>query len=247
MSHNYPGKIVITGASGGIGSRLVSEFLKSGTRDLICQYRSHFEPLRSVFKEYGLDSDQYCFQADLTKEEEVQGLRSFATRGSANIWGLINLAGASGNGMSWKLSTSDFKEIVDANLLTTFLACREFIPLMRSANRGRILNISSVVAFDGVVGASHYCSAKAGIVGLTKALAHELANKNITVNALALGYFEYGLINEVPEELLAQIKERIPLKSFGKIESISGMVNYLLDESSSYTTGQVVHINGGLY
>jgi 3-oxoacyl-[acyl-carrier protein] reductase len=107
--------------------------------------------------------------------------------------------------------------------------------------------MSSVVAFSGVAGASHYASAKAGIVGLTRALSAELSNKNITVNALALGYFGYGMINTIPPALKDQIQQKIPIGRFGQIEELGGLMEFLLSEKSSYLTGQVLHLNGGIY
>lgn len=243
----YPGGIVITGASGGIGSQLTDYLIRTGTRDIVCQYRSSPDPLLSVLSQHGMDPLKHSFRADLTDEGEVRALAAFAQENLGRVWGTINLAGASENGLSWKLTKNAFSKIIDANLLTTFLVCKEFIPSMRAAAGGRIINVSSVIAFTGIVGASHYCAAKAGIVGFTKAIAAELAGKNITANSLALGYFKYGLIEDVPADMLDQILARVPVKRLGTIEEIGGIVRYLLDESSAFTTGQVMHVNGGLY
>ena len=164
-----------------------------------------------------------------------------------SIWGVINLAGGSSNSMSWKLSKIDFMSIIEQNLLSTFLCSKQFIPSMRKNKEGRLINISSIVAFSGIAGASHYCSAKAGVIGLTKALALELAPSNVTVNAIALGYFNYGLINQVSPELQEKLKSNIPLKRFGDIIELYGALIFLLNDAGAYTTGQVLHINGGLY
>lgn len=243
----YPGGIVITGASGGIGSQLTDYLIRNGTRNLVCQYRSDPTALLSILSQHGMDPEKHAFKADLTDEEQVRALAAFAHKNLGTIWGIVNLAGASENGLSWKLSKDAFTRIIEANLVTTFLVCREFIPSMRTTEGGRIINVSSVIAFTGVVGASHYCAAKAGIAGFTKAIALELAGKNITANTLALGYFKYGLIEDVPADMLTQIVARVPVKRLGAIEEIGGIVRYLLDESSGFTTGQVMHVNGGLY
>ncbi len=161
------------------------------------------------------------------------------------LWGLVNLAGASTNGMSWKLAAEDFRRVTEDNLVSTFLTTKAFLPEMRNAGRGRIVNISSIVGHTGVPGAAHYCAAKAGIDGFTRATALEVANKNITVNSISLGYFEYGLIEQVPKEQVDAIRAAIPLKRLGKAEDIGALLAYLLSADSGFMTGQTIHLNGG--
>ena len=239
--------ILITGAAGGIGLSLVEYFLESGNRDIVCQYRTPNSKLTDLFTKYDLDFRKHTYQADLIDETQVSSLHSHINIHFGKIWGVINLAGASSNGMSWKLSKEDFSKIVNNNLMTTFLVSKEFIPEMREQNGGRIINVSSVVGFTGAVGASHYSAAKAGIIGLTKSMALELASKNITVNALGLGYFEYGLINHLSPAIQEDVKAKTPVKRFGKGSEIGGAINFLLSDEGSFTTGQVMHINGGIY
>lgn len=239
--------VVLTGASGGIGLALTDHLLAEGFTQLACQYRTSPDELFDTVRRHGLDPQQHCFRADLADEDAA---RSFAHDVGARFgtpWGLINLAGSSSNGVSWKLSLEDFQRVLNDNLLSTFLACREFIPGMREAGGGRIVNVSSVVAFTGVAGASHYCSAKAGIVGFSKAIARELISRNITVNAMALGYFDYGMLYTVPDDLREGIRKQIPAGRFGSAAEIGETVSHLLSDGSAYTTGQVLHINGGMY
>ena len=118
---------------------------------------------------------------------------------------------------------------------------------MRAAGGGRIVNTSSVVAFTGVAGASHYCAAKAGVVGFTKSIARELVSKHVTANVLALGYFDYGMLYTVPENLREGIREQIPARRFGTAAEIGGTLIHLLSDEGAYTNGQVLHINGGMY
>ena len=239
--------ILITGSNGGVGSRLVKYLLDSGARNLACHYRSGRERVAETLRQSGLDPETHLFQAELTDEAQVKSMRLQIERRLGSVTSLVNVAGASTNGVSWKLSLAAFMDIVNSNLVSAFLCSREFIPSMRERSWGRIINFSSIVGFTGVAGASHYCAAKAGLVGLTKALALELANKNITVNAIALGYFSFGLINDVPAELQAQIRARIPVGRFGEANDIGSTVKLLLDEESAFLTGQVVHLNGGQF
>jgi 3-oxoacyl-[acyl-carrier protein] reductase len=239
--------IVLTGASGGIGVALTDYLIEQGTRNLALQYRSSPESLFELLERHGMDPQEHCFQADLSKEQDARAFGEAVRAHLGTPWGVINLAGATSNGLSWKLSLDDFQQVLASSLVSTFLVCREFIPAMREAQGGRIVNISSVVAFSGVAGASHYAAAKAGVVGFTKAIARELSSRGITANALALGYFDYGMLYTVPEDLREGIREQIPAGRFGTAAEIGGTILHLLSDQGGFTTGQVLHVNGGMY
>ena len=247
MTQLFPGPIVITGANGGLGSTLVSDLLDAGITNLACQYRSGVDTIAGILAEHGLNPVDHLFQAELTREEDVLALQSAIESRLGAPWGLVNLAGGSSNAMSWKMSLADFTNILHANLVSTFLTTRAFLPAMRERGGGRIINVSSIVAHTGVAGASHYCAAKAGIEGFTRAVAQEAASKKVTVNALALGYFDKGIISEVPEEILVGIKARIPMRRLGSASEIEPLVSYLLSPAAAFMTGQVIHLNGGHY
>lgn len=247
MKINTSGYILITGAGSGIGLSIVETLLTSGYTKLVCQYRSRNTDLFNLFKENNLLAEDHCIKAELTNEDDIRKMSEFGKNHFGSIYGLINVAGASTNSMSWKMTKEDFIQVINANLLSTFLCSKEFIPEMREQAIGRIINFSSVVAFTGTVGSAHYCAAKAGVVGLSKALSLELANKNITVNTIALGYFDRGLINDVSLQLQEEIKSRTPIKRFGQANEVGGLVKYILGLDAEFTTGQVFHINGGLY
>lgn len=235
--------ILLTGAGGALGVELF-KYLSEKGYIVACQYRNNDEALKEAL---GPKFEASCFKAELTDENDVIDLRQQVETSFGKIWGIINLAGSSSNTMSWKMSISQFRNTIDDNLTSTFLVAREFIPSLREQNGGRIINISSVIAFTGAIGASHYCAAKAGVAGLTKALALELANKNITVNALALGYFDRGLIEQVPPAMQADVQAKTPLKRFGRVNEIGGMIHYLLSDDGAFVTGQMLHINGGIH
>jgi 3-oxoacyl-[acyl-carrier protein] reductase len=237
---------LLTGANGGIGLALVDHLLAGGLQ-LLCQYRTSSEALFEAVRRHGLDPAKHCFQADLSDEREVQSLGDEIEDRHGRLWGLINLAGSTSNGVSWKLSLEDFQTVLGDSLVSTFLTCRRFIPAMRHARGGRIVNVSSVVAFAGVAGASHYGAAKAGVVGYTKSIARELANREVTANVLALGYYDYGMMYTIPHELREQIRASIPLGRLGTANEIGGMITFLLSDEGAYTTGQILHVNGGLY
>jgi 3-oxoacyl-[acyl-carrier protein] reductase len=239
--------VLITGASGGIGVALSEYLLKSGYRNLVCHYRSRSDEIKEVLRRHGLDPDERLLQADLREEGQAASMRKLIEERVGPVYGLVNLVGGSTNAMSWKLSVQQFRETVDLNLTTTFVACREFIPRMRERASGRIINVSSVVAFSGAAGASHYGAAKAAIVGFSKSLALELSSRNVLVSVIALGYFQHGLIHTIPEDIQTEIRSRIPARRFGAAEEVGGLVDFLLGTGGGYSGGQVYHLNGGLY
>jgi len=247
MTHVHPGCILITGSNGGLGSRLARSFLEAGFQNLACHYRSSSDAIAGLLREHGLDPERHLFKAELTDEAAIRTMREEVTAHLGSVWGLVNLAGGSSNGMSWKLPLAEFTRVLNANLVSTFLMTREFLPGMREGGGGRIINVSSVIAHTGIVGASHYCAAKAGIEGFTRAVAQEVAGKKITVNCLALGYFDQGIIADVPKELLDVVLGRVPVKRLGQASELHPLVSYLLSEQAGFLTGQVLHLNGGLY
>lgn len=251
MSENKDKVVLVTGAGGELGCELVKNLLDEGYT-VVSQYRSRSLDLFEVYGEHYLDAGRWCHQADLTNEAGVQRMhdrmQTSVLNSLGSVWGVVNLAGASrSNGMSWKLTREQFSEALETNLVSMFLMCKQLIPDMRAGNSGRIINVSSIVGFSGVAGASHYAAAKAGVVGFTKSLALELANKNITANTLALGYFDKGIIDQVPGNIQDMIKAKSPINRFGKSEELVGAVKYLLSDPSAFYTGQTLHLNGGLY
>ncbi|MBS2036910.1 SDR family oxidoreductase [bacterium] len=239
--------IILTGANGGLGSALATYLLECGSRNLALVCHHETGQAETILKKFDLDPARHCFTAELTDEESVGRMRASIEKNFTGVYALVNVAGGSTNALSWKMTRQEFQAVLDQNLLSAFLCSREFIPAMRAAASGRIVNCSSVTAFSGAVGTAHYSAAKAGLVGLTKTLALELAPKNITVNAFALGYLEFGLIHHLSTELQDQVKSRVPARRFGTGPEVGGALRFLLSDEGAFTTGQVIHLNGGLY
>ena len=239
--------LLITGSSGGIGLNLTEFLVSAGWRNILCHYRTRSDEIARVLRKHNVDPTGRLLRADLTQEDQVSQLRQQVEASFGNVYAVVNAAGGSTNNLTWKLSTAEFQQVMDQNVLTTFLTCREFAQSMRAQGRGRIINISSVAAYAGAPGAAHYCAAKAAVIGFSRALALELAPKNIPVSVVALGYFQYGLIDGLSDAYKEDIRGRIPARRFGAIAELGGLVRYLLSEAGAYCGGQVYHLNGGLY
>lgn len=230
--------ILITGATGGLGQEMVRHFEKQGAILALHTFQGE-TPV--------LDCEHAWFRSDLRHPEAIPGLINEVLARFGRIDVLINNAGISRNGMSWKLNESDWDEVIAINLSAPFHLMKAVLPGMRAQGFGRIISISSVVAQTGVPGTAAYAASKAGLLGLTKTVAKETATSGITVNALALGYFDTGMISEVSPELQEQIRLQIPKQRLGSVDTILTTIDWLLMPESDYVTGQTISLNGGLH
>jgi NAD(P)-dependent dehydrogenase (short-subunit alcohol dehydrogenase family) len=225
--------IIITGASRGIGKYLLDYFVTNGKK--VIGIANQTVPDQHI--------DHY-YKMDIKNEEEIeQFMATYADQFNDLV--LINAAGISYNAFAHKADLLQWTSVIDTNLIGLFNLSRHLLPLMRTANYGRIINFSSVVAQQGVAGTSAYAASKAALWGLAKTLASENATKNITVNTINLGYFNIGMIEQVPQELLAKIIQQIPAKRLGEAEEILSTVNYVIQ--NAYLNGAAIDLNGGLF
>ncbi len=225
--------IVITGASRGIGKFLFDK-LSSGGDNVVGIYNST-KP----------DSDvKLMYKVDITCLDQIKWFVEKNRQVLKNII-LINCAAINYNCHVHKANPEKWAQVLSVNLLGTFNMINALIPFMREQNYGRIINFSSVVAQIGVPGTSAYAASKSGLWGLTKALSVENSSKGITINDLNLGYFNIGMIDQIPLNLQQQIKDKIPLGRFGDPSEIFNAIKFLID--SPYVTGTSIDINGGLF
>lgn len=242
------GLILVSGSNGGLGSGVARYLFETGRRNVVCHFHSKNDHIRSVLRQYDLQPEKHLVQADLTDEASVVAMRERLEGDMGPVDCLVNFVGGSSNGMSWKLERAEFARILDINLTATFLTCKTFVPAMRSRGWGRIVNISSIIGSTGVAGASHYAAAKAGVEAFSRSLALELARNDITCNAIALGYFDAGIIDQVPPTHLERIVGNTPLNRLGRAHTeVGGLVDYLIGPDAGFLTGQVIHLDGGLY
>lgn len=226
--------IIITGASRGIGKFLFERFYKEG-EIVYGTYNSTFPDIEK--EEYFTKVDISCISS---VKKWIDKIKNKITRII-----LINCAGTNYSSFAHKSDIKKWVKVINVNLIGTFNVIHAFLPYMREENYGRIINFSSVVAQISVPGTSAYAASKAGLWGLTKSVAVENAKKGITINNLNLGYFNIGMINDVPKEFQKAIKERIPFENFGDPENIFKAVKFLIEVD--YITGTSIDLNGGLY
>jgi NAD(P)-dependent dehydrogenase (short-subunit alcohol dehydrogenase family) len=224
--------IIISGASRGIGKYLLETF-KEQSIEVIGLY-NNTKP--ENYSESYIKVDVRNFE-DI--EKELTPLIS-----DAKELILINCAGITYSAFAHKSDPERWKEVIETNLIGTYNLIRSVLPKMREINHGRIINFSSVVAVKGTPGVSAYAATKSAFWGLSKSIAIENANKNITINSINLGYSELGMIKEVPEQYMEQIKSEIPMKRLCSPDEILSTVNYLIN--TGYITGESLNVNGGL-
>jgi 3-oxoacyl-[acyl-carrier protein] reductase len=180
---------------------------------------------------------------DLANAESIKA--AFQAAGPVNV--LVNNAGITKDGLSMRMKLEDWNAVLNTNLTGAFLSAQAVMPAMMKARWGRIINIASVVGEMGNAGQANYVSSKAGLIGLTKTLAQELASRGITVNAITPGFIETDMTAVLTEEQKERMMSIIPLKRFGKAEDIAEAVCFLASEGASYITGHVLKVNGGMY
>lgn len=239
--------ILLIGASGGLGKHFANSFASEGC-NLALVYKEHSKEAHSLVEntlKHNIKAKTY--EADITSEASIEKLVNSAVNDFGSIDVLINNAGLSLNAMSWKMDIDSWNKVLAVNLTGPFLCIKHVIPVMKKIGWGRIINISSVVAQLGVPGTVAYSVSKAGLEGLTKTVSKEIAKLNITINNIALGYFNAGLLYQIPEDLRNQIKDTIPKKEFGNPQEIVECMKFLISENSTYINGQTININGGLY
>jgi NAD(P)-dependent dehydrogenase (short-subunit alcohol dehydrogenase family) len=231
--------ILITGASGGIGRELASFFNDEKYHLVLHHFKNNID--------FVVNENITVIKADLTQTTDIEYLVDEVLTKFGKVDVIINNSGISRNAVTWKTTDEDWDETILVNLTAPFKICRAFLPSMRKNDSGVIINISSVVGQIGVPGTAAYAASKAGLIGLTKTMAKEVAANNIRVNAISLGYFEKGMISNVPEEIKKEIVAQIPMKKLGEVKNICQTVSWLIHEDSDYITGQVINLNGGLF
>ena len=200
--------------------------------------------IKKEFSKYGVES--LVVKADVSKAEEVDRAVKQAIDKFGKIDVLVNNAGITRDTLLMRMKEEDFDKVIEINLKGTFLVTKAVTPYMMKKRNGKIINLSSVVGVTGNAGQSNYSASKAGIIGFTKSIAKELASRNIRANAVAPGFIDTDMTSVLSEDIKANINAQIPMKRMGTAREIANVVYFLGSEESSYITGQVINIDGGM-
>jgi 3-oxoacyl-[acyl-carrier protein] reductase len=237
---------LVTGASRGIGRGIALALAAQGaTIVAVGTNPSAVEAVVAELKEMGCEA--LGVPANITDGAEVEKVIKAAKAAYGRIDILVNNAGITRDGLLLRMKNEDWDAVMDVNLKGAFMATRAVAKLMTRQRSGRIINISSVVGQMGNPGQANYCASKAGLIGLTRSNARELAKRNITVNAVAPGFISTDMTDALPEEQRQELAAQIPLERLGSVADIAHAVLFLASDQAGYITGQVIAVNGGMY
>ena len=236
----------ITGATRGIGKQIALTLAENGY-DICLNYRKENDELVNTKKEIE-ESNVKCLavQGDVSSFDDCKRMVDEIVAEFGKIDVLVNNAGITKDTLIMRMSKEDFESVIDVNLTGTFNVTKNVVPFMMKARSGKIINISSVVGVAGNAGQTNYAASKAGIIGFTKSLAKEIGSRNIQVNAVAPGFIETQMTEVLSDSVKEEISKNIPLKRMGTTTDVANLVKFLASDDSSYITGQVINVDGGM-
>ena len=237
---------LITGATRGIGKQIALELASQGY-NIALNYRKQNEELEALKKEIESQNVKcLTVYGDVSNYEDVEKFIKEIIKEFGKIDVLVNNAGITKDMLLMRMKKEDFEQVIDTNLVGTFNVTKNVVPYMMKARSGRIINISSVVGISGNAGQTNYSASKAGIIGFTKSLAKEIASRNILVNSVAPGFIETNMTDVLKDDVKQEIAKNIPLKRMGTAQDVANVVKFLASDDSSYITGQVINVDGGM-
>jgi 3-oxoacyl-[acyl-carrier protein] reductase len=233
---------LVTGASGGIGGAIARVLHGAGATVGLSGTRT--EPLEALAEELGTRA--HVLPCNLSDKDAVEALSKQAIEAMGGLDILVNNAGITRDQIFMRMSDEDWQNVLDVNLTSTMRLCRAVMRPMMKARWGRIINISSIVGSTGNPGQANYAASKAGVIGLTKSIAYEVASRGITANAVAPGFIATAMTDKLTDDQKAKITGQIPASRMGEPDEIAAAVLYLSSAEAGYVTGTTLHVNGGM-
>jgi len=242
------GKVaIVTGASLGIGSAIALDLAKNGA-DVAINYRKHDTEANAICAEIGkMGRRGLAVRADVASFKDAQAMVDQVVKAFGHVDILVNNAGVNRDAVIWKMTEEQWDEAIDINLKGYFNYIHAVAPLFRAQNSGKIVNVTSINGMRGKFGQANYTAAKAGIIGLTKTVARELAKSNVNCNAVAPGLIETEMMKAAPEDVKQKALAEIVLGRLGQPDEVAWVVTFLCTEKSRHVTGEVIKIDGGQY
>ncbi len=239
-------KAIVTGGTRGIGKAIVKELAEQGC-SVVFTYFSSDETAKKVEAEFSSgDVKVFGFKADASSFNAAKEAVNFALEKLGGVDILVNNAGVTKDNLLLRMTETDFDSVVNANLKSVFNYTKAVLKTMLGQRHGKIVNISSVVGIIGNPGQANYVASKAGVIGLTKSNAKELASRNINVNAVAPGFIETDMTDKLNDQQKEAILNNVPIKRLGKPEDVAKLVAFLASSEADYITGQVISVDGGM-
>mgnify|MGYP001300798854 FL=1 len=236
-------KAVVTGATGGIGNSIVEKFYSEGAK--VVGTGTNEEKLKKLEHDF---NGMILKRFDISKHDEIEKFVDVVCdelKGCPEI--LINNAGITKDNLSLRMSQTEWQQVIDINLTSTFLLCKFFLKKMIKNKSGKIINITSVVGHTGNIGQANYAASKSGIIGMSKSLALEYAKKNININCISPGFIKTNMTEKIDSKFKELILAKIPSNRLGEPSDVANVAAFLSSEMSNYITGQTIHVNGGMY
>lgn len=244
---NLEGKaVLVTGASRGIGREIALEFARQGANVAVNFSGSEAKANEVVDLIKELGRDAFAIQCDVSNSESVSTMVKETIDRFGKLDVLVNNAGITRDNLLMRMKEDEWDDVININLKGVFLCTKAVTRQMMKQRNGRIINVASIVGVSGNPGQANYVAAKAGVIGLTKTSAKELAARNITVNAIAPGFITTDMTDKLTEEVKSEMLKVIPLARFGEPKDIAKVAVFLASDDSSYMTGQTLHIDGGM-
>ena len=237
---------VVTGASQGIGRDTALALAEAGAKVAVAA-RSEEKLLALVADIAAAGGTAFAVKMDVADAEQVKTGFKLVLEKFGRLDILVNNAAITRDGLAMRMKAEDWEAVLRTNLTGAHLCIQQALPTMMKARAGRIINISSVVAQSGNPGQANYVAAKAGLIGLTKAVAVEIASRNITVNAVAPGFIETPMTDALPDKVKEEVKARIPLGRMGSARDVAAAIVFLASDEAGYITGHVLNVNGGMH